>query len=240
MPVDCPRVAVAGYTCLDIMPEFGLPPGKPDTLVAPGALVEVGPLRVAGGGVVSNTGLALHQLGVPTQLIGKVGDDHWGRLTMETLRAHDPALVQGIVVAEGEPSSYTIVIDPPDADRAFLHFPGPNQDFAAKDIQRHELDELGLFHFGYPPLMPRMYRDKGAEMADMFRSLKRCGLTTSLDVTLPDLDSEAGQLDWRSWLLSVLPQVDLFLPNLPEALFMLDRQRLEREQPVDGAQPSWS
>lgn len=47
------------------MPEFELPPGKPDTLVSPGTLIGVGPLRVAGGGVVSNTGLSLHQLGVP-------------------------------------------------------------------------------------------------------------------------------------------------------------------------------
>ena len=235
MLVDCPRIAVAGYTCLDIMPEFELPPGKPDSLVAPGALVGVGPLRVSGGGAVSNTGLALHQLGVPTLLMGKVGDDHWGRLTVDTLQAHDPALVQGMIVAEGEPSSYTIVIDPPDADRAFLHFAGPNRDFGVHDIPYDKVDQVGLFHFGYPPLMPRMYRNDGAEMADLFRRVKQRGPTTSMDVTLPDLKSEAGQLDWRPWLLNVLPQVDLFLPNLPEALFMLDRQRLERELPVDGA-----
>jgi sugar/nucleoside kinase (ribokinase family) len=172
---------------------------------------------------------------VPTQLVGKVGDDLWGRLTVETLEAHDPTLVQGITVAEEQKSSYTIVIDPPGADRAFLHFPGPNRDFAAGDIQHRELEGLGLLHFGYPPLMPRMFREGGAEMAEIFRSVKQRGLTTSLDVTLPDLESEAGQLDWRSWLKKVLPRVDLFLPNLPEVLFMLDGQRLRRGEQVDGA-----
>lgn len=99
MLIDCPRVAVAGYTCLDIMPEFELPPGKPDTLVSPGTLIGIGPLRVAGGGVVSNTGLALHQLGVPALLMGKVGDDLWGRLTVDTLRSHEPARTQRIPTA---------------------------------------------------------------------------------------------------------------------------------------------
>jgi sugar/nucleoside kinase (ribokinase family) len=235
MLVECSRVAVAGYTCLDITPEFALPPGRPDSLVNPGALLNVGPLYVSGGGVVSNTGLALHQLGAPTLLMGKVGDDLWGRLTIDMLRSSDTALGDGMIVAQGQPSSYTVVIDPPDADRAFLHFAGPNRDFGIGDIPYEQLDGQGIFHFGYPPLMPRLYRNDGAEMADLFHRAKHAGQTTALDVTLPDGGSEVGQLDWRVWLDNVLPHVDLFLPNLPELLFMLGHRRQGPEQSVDGA-----
>jgi len=78
-----------------------------------------------------------------------------------------------------------------------------------------------LFHFGYPPVMRRMFEDDGAELVEMFRRVKEMGVTTSLDMTLPDPTSPAGRADWRTILRNVMPYVDIFLPSIEETLYML-------------------
>jgi sugar/nucleoside kinase (ribokinase family) len=78
-----------------------------------------------------------------------------------------------------------------------------------------------LFHFGYPPLMARMFAEGGAELETMFRRVKGLGVMTSLDMTLPDPQGPAGAVDWRALLARVLPYVDVFTPSLEELLYML-------------------
>ena len=53
--------------------------------------------------------------------------------------------------------------------------------------------------------------------------VKALGLTTSLDMANPDIDSPGGRADWRAILQATLPHVDIFLPSLDEILFMLGR-----------------
>lgn len=221
------EVVVAGHICLDMLPEFTGAETTLASLLTPGKLINMGPLLTATGGSVSNTGIALHRLGFRTQLMGKVGDDTVGRAILEILGAHDPALADAMVVVPGHPSSYTIVINPPGVDRVFLHHPGANDTFAAEDIVLAEVTGARLFHFGYPPLMRRMYLDDGAELADLLARVKQCGPTLSLDMARPDPESEAGRVDWRKVLARALPHVDVFLPSFDETLFMLDRKRFD-------------
>ena len=215
-------VVVAGHCCLDIIPE--LPAGS-DAQLRPGALVEVGPAVLAPGGAVSNVGLALHRLGVRARLIGKVGDDQLGTVLLALYRAQDPTLATGMVVAPGEPTSYSVVISPPQRDRSFFHCPGANHTFGAADVREEALAGGRIFHFGYPPLMRAVYADGGEQLADIFARARSQGMLTALDMALPGLDSEAGAVNWRAFLQRVLPQVDLFLPSAEETLFMLDRDR---------------
>jgi sugar/nucleoside kinase (ribokinase family) len=219
-----PEVIVAGHICLDIIPSLEQRQGSLDKLLVPGTLVKVGPAVVSTGGAVSNTGIALHRLGVPTRLMGKVGDDILGRAILDVLRSHSPALADGMIVARGEPSSYTVVISPPGVDRMFLHCPGANDTFGADDVAYARLDGARLFHFGYPPIMRRMYQNGGRELATMFRRVKSLGITTSLDMTMIDPESEAGRVDWRALLRRVLPHVDVFLPSFDEMQLMLNRK----------------
>ncbi len=224
MKADSPaEVVVAGHICLDIIPTLEEHQGRMETLLSPGKLVNVGPAITATGGAVSNTGLALYQLGLATRLMGKVGDDLLGEGILSTLRERDPPLADGMIVGVGEHSSYTIVINPPGVDRAFLHCPGANDTFGAHDIPYDELAGARLFHFGYPPLMRRMFQNDGRELETVLRCVKERGLTTSLDMSMPDPHSQSGRIDWPSLLKRVLPSVDVFLPSLPELLFMLER-----------------
>jgi sugar/nucleoside kinase (ribokinase family) len=151
------------------------------------------------------------------------------------LRQHDGALADGMLDADGEHTSYTIVLSPPGVDRFFLHHTGANSTFCAGDVPLDRLDGARFFHFGYPPLMRRMYLEGGAEMAALLRQVKERGLFTSLDMAKPDVASEGGQVDWPAWLARVLPLVDLFAPSLDEMLLMVGRTEEGEDPSLYGA-----
>jgi sugar/nucleoside kinase (ribokinase family) len=220
-------IAVAGHCCVDIIPTFLAPAGDGKAVLVPGKLVHVGPAHIATGGPVPNVGLALHRLGVPPRLFGMVGEDQLGVVLLDILRRHDPILVEDMIVAPHEDTSYSVVISPPGVDRIFLHCPGVNDTYAASDLADANLEGVRILHFGYPPLMQRMYQDAGRELVTLLERARRQGITTSLDMALPDPASEAGQHNWMAFLQQVLPQVDLFLPSAEELLYMLDRPRFE-------------
>jgi sugar/nucleoside kinase (ribokinase family) len=212
------EVVVAGHVSLDLSPTLHGP-----VTLKPGRLVVVGPALMSTGGVVCNTGLALHRLGVRVRLTGKVGADLFGRAVLEALLTHDDRLADDIVVAENEDTSYTIVINPPGFDRSFLHCAGVNRTFCADDVRPERLAGSRVFHFGYPPLMPAMYANGGEQLGRMFARVHETGSATSLDLCAFDPDSAAGKADWPGVLATALPHVDLFAPSIDEVLFVLDR-----------------
>ena len=127
---------VAGHLCLDIIPRITPSMGDdPAAYMTPGRLTEIGPATLSTGGPVSNTGINLHRLGIRCHLMGKIGDDVLGRATLDVISSHSPDLARDMIPSPGESSSYTVVIDPPGADRLFLHYPGPNQTFGLRDIR---------------------------------------------------------------------------------------------------------
>jgi sugar/nucleoside kinase (ribokinase family) len=227
MAIEQPQVVVAGHLCIDIIPQFGETIVPLDILLRPGNLTRVGPAVFSTGGAVSNTGLALHRLGVPVKLMGKIGSDLFGDAILGVLRGHDPALAAGMIVSADEASSYTLVINPPGIDRIFIHCPGTNDTFGVDDIPIGEVRQARIFHFGYPPLMRRLYLDEGAELVALMRMVKAAGVVTSLDMSQPDPTSEAGHVNWAKVLEQALPHVDIFVPNLSETLFMIDRPQFD-------------
>lgn len=216
-------VVVAGHICVDVIPTFGTQTQPLDSWLIPGGLTTVGPALAATGGAVSNTGIALYRLGEQVRLMGKVGGDLFGKAALELLHALDPALAAGMILAPDEPSSYTIVINPPGIDRIFLHCPGPNDTFGAADVPLEQLAGARLFHFGYPPIMRRMFTNDGAELEALLRDVRARGLTTSLDMCQPDPGTEAGRVDWLTILRCTMPHVDFFEPSIEEIVYMLER-----------------
>ncbi len=218
-------IIAAGHCCLDVIPAFAAQGGGD---LVPGKLIDVGPAVLAPGGSVSNVGLALHHLGAPVRLLGKVGDDAFGRILLDLYARADRDLVAGMVIGPGETTSYSVVLSQPHQDRIFLHCPGANHTFSAADLASADLTDAAILHFGYPPLMRGMYLEGGAELARIFHAARARGLVTSLDMARPDPASEAGQVDWSAILRHVLPVVDAFFPSIEEILFMIDRDRYER------------
>jgi sugar/nucleoside kinase (ribokinase family) len=226
---------VAGHICLDIIPEIV---GQEDerflARIQPGHLVEIGPAAFSTGGPVSNTGLALHKLGVPTRLMGKVGADRFGQTIRDILSGYSPELARGMIIDGASSTSYSLILSPPGVDRIFLHSPGANHTFCAVDVDYGKVAQADVFHFGYPPVMRRMYMNGGREMAEMFRRVKAAGVLTSLDMAFPDPSSPAGKADWRAIFQAVLPSVDIFLPSIEELLFCLHRSLYDKLADPEG------
>ena len=222
-------VVVAGHLCLDIIPEFPRRAKfKIETLFVPGKLIKVEEATISTGGAVSNVGLALHRLGMKVEFMGKVGDDFWGRAIIERLKETIP--LKGMSIARGKSSSYTLVISPPGIDRMFLHDSATNDTFGYDDIDFDLVSQTRLFHLGYPTLMRRLYEKEGAELSRIYKQVKSRGTITSLDVSLPDPGSPAGKVNWRAILKKTLPYVDIFLPNVEEAIFFLEKEKFLRQR----------
>ena len=220
---------VAGHLCLDIIPVIqSLPGGRLEGLLQPGHLLEIGPALISTGGAVSNTGLALHILGIPTRLVARVGTDALGESVRAVIRSYAPGLEDGIGSTTEAGTSYTIILNLPGVDRFFWHYPGTNDVFCADDVPYDLLAGADLFHFGYPPLIRHMHLNGGSELVEMLRRAKATGVTTSIDMALPDPGSEAGRADWPRILSAALPWIDIFTPSIDELLFTLHRPDYER------------
>jgi sugar/nucleoside kinase (ribokinase family) len=218
------EVIAAGHLCLDIIPQ--LPTGGSAEAgawqIEPGTLCPIGPATLSLGGSVANTGLALKRLGAEVRLVARVGDDHLGSLVRRLLGEHGESLAAGPTIAVGDTTSYSIVISPPGVDRSFLHCPGANDRFTAEELDRAPLDACRLLHFGYPPLMAGVLADGGEGIAGSFAAVESAGGIVSLDMAAPDARLAWSPPRWRSWLRTVLPHVDLFLPSLDELLMLLE------------------
>lgn len=218
------QAVVAGHLCLDVIPDMSaMSRDKFERMFRPGRLLDVGPVTIATGGAVSNTGLALNKLGIRTALMGKIGADMFGEAIKGVVASYGADLTDTLLIDPAAASSYTIIINPPGIDRIFLHCPSANDTFSANDVRYDLLEGVRLFHFGYPPLMKRMYENDGVELVDIFRRVKALGLTTSLDMALPDANSPSGRANWPAIVRGVLPYVDVFLPSIEEILYMLRR-----------------
>ncbi|UCH26009.1 MAG: carbohydrate kinase family protein [Trueperaceae bacterium] len=228
------EVVVAGHLCLDVIPDI------PYRLsLEPGKLNSVGKAGFAPGGGLANVGLSLARLGVNVGLMGKLGRDGFGQVLMGLLTEIVPGAAETLKISDDQGTSYTLVISSPGVDRIFLHHPGCNDAFEVKDIDLELAGQGSIFYFGYPPLMRAFYLDGGIGLAERFEALRARGVTTVLDMALPDPESPAGKVDWRAFLARVLPHVDLFTPSLEEMLFMLEREVFDaglwREHVAPGA-----
>ena len=103
-----PSIVVAGHICLDIIPAFPEHAGDANARIEPGHLYLMGPALCSTGGVVSNTGLALHRLGIETNLMGKIANDLFGHEVLNILNKLDTKLAARMIVAEDE---YTLFCD---------------------------------------------------------------------------------------------------------------------------------
>ena len=218
------QVIAAGNICLDITPLF--PPektGTPEELLIPGTLLRMDGADVHTGGSVANTGLAMKLFGADVRLLGKLGDDAFGRMILELLAQYGAETAESMIVSSDCVTSYSVVLAIPGTDRIFLHAPGANDEFGFDDIDLDAVSEAALFHLGYPPLMRRLYQDGGAELLRLFRAVHERGTLTSLDMAAVDPVSPAGQQDWHAILEALMPATDFFLPSAEELCFMLDR-----------------
>ena len=189
------NAVAAGHLCLDIFPNFEhLSNFQFESWCRPGRLIIIGAATFSSGGSVSNTGLALHFLGIPTRLIAKVGKDPFGQILMGVISQRDPGLTEGFQVDPDAVTSYTIAISNKAIDRILLHCTGANDTFNADDIDYRLVEKSALFHLGYPPILRQMFLEGGRYLVEVMQKAKATGATTSLDMTGSIVGKRAGEL----------------------------------------------
>ena len=219
--VDHVDVTVCGHLCLDLLPHMEQVPMQ--ALATPGRLYEIESLDMATGGAVSNTGLALHRLGINVRLMSTVGDDEIGQLIVRTLQAQSAHLADQLAIVPDVPSSYTIVLSPARSDRLFLHCTGTNRTFRSSNFDFEVAARAKIFHLGYPPLLPLLSANDGDELVIVMQNMAERGVVTSMDMTVPDPKGANGLVNWERLLQRTLPYTDIFIPSIEEILFMLRR-----------------
>ena len=219
------EIVAAGHTCLDLIPAFTIEEevdNLTDVLV-PGKMINMGKC-VVGGGPVTNAGVSIRRLGVKTELIGKVGNDDFGKEILNWYEEHEGHF-KGIKMVDGESTSYTIAICIPGIDRFYLHHCGANDTFCYSDMDFDLVQRSKLMLFGYPPWMRKLYENTGAELTRILKKTKELGTTTALDLSLPDVNSPAGQVNWLAILKDWIPLTDIMVPSAEEIFYFLYKEK---------------
>jgi sugar/nucleoside kinase (ribokinase family) len=212
------HVVVAGHVCVDLTPMLDAPPG-----IEPGRLLQVGPLTVSAGGCVSNTGLALAALGIPTRLVASAGSDQLGGVLIELL-ASGGADASGVARVQGRGTSYSIVVDVPGRDRTFWHHIGANAAFDGGGVL-DRIEAGTILHLGYATHLPALYADGGAAFLRVLSGARRAGALVSVDVAEIDPTSDAAAVDWECILARALPDIDVIKASVDDLAAMLPRRR---------------
>ena len=233
------EIVAAGHTCLDLIPAFTID-GTVDKLtdvLVPGKMINMGECVVVGGGPVTNAGVSIRRLGVKTELIGKIGNDDFGKEILSWYEEHEGHF-QGIKAVDGESTSYTIAICIPGIDRFYLHHCGANDTFGYDDMNFDLVARSKLMLFGYPPWMRKLYENGGRELTRILEKTKELGTTTALDLSLPDADSYAGKVDWLAILKDWVPLSDFMLPSAEEIFYFLYREEFLEKKAKLGPRES--
>jgi len=220
------EIVAAGHTCLDLIPAFTID-GKVDKMtdvLVPGKMINMGECVVVGGGPVTNAGVSIRRLGIKTELIGKIGDDDFGKEIHNWYEEHEGHF-KGIKMVKGESTSYTIAICIPGIDRFYLHHCGANDTFGYEDMNFDLVKRSRLMLFGYPPWMSKLYENTGKELTKILKKTKELRTTTALDLSLPDVNSRAGQVSWKEILKDWIPLTDIMVPSAEEILYFLYKEK---------------
>lgn len=195
-----------GVLCLGIMVADVV--GKPLRAVPdPGRLVLVEEMSLHTGGCAVNAATALARLGVPVEVVGKVGQDPFGDFVINALEERGVG-IRGVKRDEGAGTSATMVMVGADGERRFVHYIGANARLTLEDIDISLLEEVDILLVAGSLVMPGI---DGQPTAELLKIAKNKGVKTFLDVVWDDTDA------WMDTLGPCLPHIDYFVPSLPEA-----------------------
>jgi sugar/nucleoside kinase (ribokinase family) len=157
----------------------------------------------------------LSSLGTSVSFLGKIGEDSFGDLVISSLQSKGVD-TKTIIRSRELKTGATIVLNF-DEDRAMVTHAGAMEALVLDDISESDLKNAKHLHFSSYFLQPGMKKSIGK----MFEMAKRNGLTTSFDA---QWDPEEN---WDLDLQSVLPYVDVFLPNKQELLNLTKKPTIE-------------
>ena len=193
------KVAAVGILVADVMSPITEMPKR-------GELSRVASITAHNGGNAMTAALNLGRLGVESCLVGKVGDDIFGKFLIEKL-------IEGGVSADGvkvdkmvQTSVSIVLLDK--GERSFLHCVGANATFSYKDVDFSVIEKADLVFVTGSFLMDTF---DGEQTLRFLKKCKEMGKTTFLDVCW---DAKGR---WGEVINPALPYIDFFMPSIDEA-----------------------
>ncbi len=182
--------------------------GRPmHTVPEPGRLVLVDEMGLYTGGCAVNAATALAKLGLPVEVIGKVGADPFGDFVVDAMRERGIG-TRGVKRDQEVGTSATMVMVDPDGERRFVHYIGANARLTKEDVDLQLVSKASILHIGGSLVLPGI---DGVPTAELLGEAQAAGVITFLDTVWDD----TGR--WLKLLEPSLPFIDYFIPSLPEA-----------------------
>ncbi len=189
--------------------------GRPvSEIPAPGRLTLVEDMGLYTGGCAVNTATALARLGLPVEVIGKVGTDAFGDFVIQAMTRRGIS-AGGIKRDANAGTSATMVMVGPDGERRFIHYIGANARLSLADIDLQQVGRASILHIAGALVLPGM---DGEPTAQLLQQARRAGVTTFMD-TVWDATGR-----WMELLKPCLPHLDYFIPSLPEAVALTGQE----------------
>jgi len=198
-PLDC---ILCGSCVADVI----VRPFPLDLPVGHAKVLDVEPIRISPGGLVSNAGAAMARLGMKAAAFCHVGDDGAGAILRRALDREGVDTGRMIPHSTVSTTTCAVLIDPC-GERSFAYGVG-----ATETIDRRAfLDNMDLFKsarlalVGYYSFLPNLESD----LPEVMSAIRAAGCQTALD--------SAGEGGGIQPLDRILPHLDVYVPSLAEA-----------------------
>ena len=205
-------ITVAGNILTDIVKSI-------DCYPEIGMLSNITDVSRSVGGCAPNTAIDLAKIdrALPVSVLGKIGEDEYGRYVLSELERN---LIDcsGVSVSKTKPTSYSDVMSLPSGERTFFHARGANAEFSPADIDLSSIKSK-ILHIGYILLLDAFDREDaefGTVMARFLHDVQQCGVKTSVDVVS---DSTA---DYKAKIIPALRYCNYVILNEHESSMLSD------------------
>ncbi|MGC8777932.1 MAG: carbohydrate kinase family protein [Candidatus Caldatribacteriaceae bacterium] len=195
------EVVCVGIACADVLvkPVLKFPER--------GKLGLVEELTLQAGGCALNAAIDLAKLGVSTAMVGKIGNDGFGRYLLEVFQ-NEGVNVEGLVIDPLTPTSASVVLIDEIGERSILHLLGTNARFTFEDVNLDLVRSSKVLFIAGALLMPLFDGEGAAHLAKIARE---AGMLVCMDTAW----DSSGQ--WLSKIHHVLPYLHWFMPSYEEA-----------------------
>ena len=181
-----------------------------DSYPPPGGLRLFDKLTMTTGGNAVNCSIALGKMGIPCDVVVKVGEDALGEFVVSECRKYG-VNTEGVIRSAGVHTPYTFVCVMPGGQRSFFHTMGTNGTLCYADIN---LDIIRQAKFCFVTGTMVMKTFDGEQTAKLLAEAQKAGVKTLLDTVY--LDSASTEA-WHAAIHPALPVLDYFIPSYPEA-----------------------
>lgn len=172
-----------------------------------GRLLAVDAMPVKVGGCAANVALDLAKQGLSVDVIGCLGRDAAAKALIATLEKQKVGCGH-MVYSDEYPTSKTVILLVAGQDRRYIHMFGANRALTVAQIQKTWLDGVKVFYLGGLCAMPAI---RIPELRELLKFCRSKGIATVVDVVV------SQQWTGRDELITLLPEIDYFLPNDDEA-----------------------